>query len=107
MHSCAHNPTGCDLSMNDWKKLEELISRKELIPLFDTAYQGFASGDLDIDSESIRLFLRKGHQLITTQSFAKNMGLYGHRVGCISLICKDIDEKERVLSNFKLTIRPM
>ena len=47
------------------------------------AYQGFASGDLDIDANAIRIFLEDGHLIGCAQSFAKNMGLYGHRVGCL------------------------
>lgn len=75
LHSCAHNPTGCDISDEDWRKIEEVIASKKLVPLFDTAYQGFATGDLDRDAASIRLFESKGHNLITIQSFAKNLGL--------------------------------
>ena len=47
------------------------------------AYQGFASGDLDKDAKAIRIFLEDGHLIGCAQSFAKNMGLYGHRVGCL------------------------
>ena len=47
-----------------------------MFPFFDTAYQGFCSGDLDKDAASIRLFVDEGHELFIAQSFAKNMGLY-------------------------------
>lgn len=50
--------------------------RKKLFPFFDTAYQGFCSGDLDKDAAAIRLFVKEGHELFVAQSFAKNMGLY-------------------------------
>jgi aspartate aminotransferase len=52
-------------------------------PLFDMAYQGFASGDTQKDNQAIRIFLEDGHQLACAQSFAKSMGLYGQRIGCI------------------------
>lgn len=50
------------------------------------AYQGFASGDLEEDAKAIRLFIEDGHIVGCAQSFAKNMGLYGHRVGCLRLV---------------------
>jgi len=51
------------------------VARKKLIPLFDTAYQGFATGSLDQDAQSIRLFTDAGQPVIVVQSFAKNLGL--------------------------------
>jgi hypothetical protein len=59
------------------------LQRKQQYPLFDMAYQGFASGDTERDAESIRIFLADGHQIAVGQSFAKNMGLYGQRIGCL------------------------
>lgn len=47
------------------------------------AYQGFASGDPERDAKSIRIFLEDGHLIGCSQSYAKNMGLYGQRVGCL------------------------
>jgi histidinol-phosphate/aromatic aminotransferase/cobyric acid decarboxylase-like protein len=59
------------------------LQQKQQYPLFDMAYQGFASGDTERDAESIRIFLADGHQIAVGQSFAKNMGLYGQRIGCL------------------------
>ncbi len=56
---------------------------KNHFALFDMAYQGFASGDTNRDAQAIRIFLDDGHQVACAQSFAKNMGLYGQRVGCL------------------------
>ena len=75
--------------------------------LMDCAYQGFASGDAEKDAFAIRLFVDAGHSLLLAQSFAKNFGLYGERVGTLSVLCKDTDEAARVLSQLKLIIRPM
>lgn len=50
---------------------------------FDMAYQGFASGDPEKDAKAIRIFLEDGHHIGIAQSYAKNMGLYGQRVGCL------------------------
>ena len=62
------------------------MEKKKLIPFFDTAYQGFASGDLIKDVASIRLFADRGFSMLVAQSFAKNMGLYGERVGALHLV---------------------
>jgi aspartate aminotransferase len=59
------------------KKLQMLCKKKKLIPYFDSAYQGFASGDIIKDAWAIRYFTSLGFPLIVSQSYAKNMGLYG------------------------------
>ena len=56
MHACAHNPTGVDPTFENWKQIADTIKRKKLIPYFDSAYQGFASGDLINDAKAIRYF---------------------------------------------------
>lgn len=77
LHACAHNPTGVDPSQEMWKKIAVVMKKKSMIPYFDSAYQGFASGDVDKDAWAIRYFIEEGFQMIISQSFAKNMGLYG------------------------------
>ena len=71
------------------------------------AYQGFASGSTARDAFAVRHFVEEGHQIALSQSFAKNMGLYGERVGAFSLITADPEEKARVDSQLKIVIRPM
>lgn len=71
------------------------------------AYQGFASGSTSRDAFAVRHFVEQGHQIALAQSFAKNMGLYGERVGAFSLTVKDAEEKKRVDSQLKIVIRPM
>lgn len=71
------------------------------------AYQGFASGSVDKDAYAIRYFLKEGHQIALAQSYAKNMGLYGERVGSFSVVTSSKEEAERVLSQLKILIRPM
>uniref|UniRef100_A0A915IK44 Aspartate aminotransferase n=1 Tax=Romanomermis culicivorax TaxID=13658 RepID=A0A915IK44_ROMCU len=107
LHACAHNPTGVDPSMKQWQKISEIIKSRNLFPFFDMAYQGFASGDVNNDAQAVRMFVGQGHQIALAQSFAKNMGLYGERVGAFTLTCSDADEKERVMSQLKILIRPM
>lgn len=76
LHSCAHNPTGCDPSQDQWKQIADVMQERKLFPFFDSAYQGFASGDLEKDSWAVRYFVSRGFELICAQSFAKNFGLY-------------------------------
>ena len=65
------------------------MKRNSLIPFFDSAYQGFASGDLEKDAWPIRYFMEQGFQMIVAQSFAKNMGLYGERCGAMHIVASD------------------
>ena len=74
---------------------------------FDSAYQGFASGDAEADAFAIRHFVDQGHSFALAQSFAKNFGLYGERVGVLSMVCGTPDEAAAVESQLKIIIRPM
>ena len=64
------------LLQDQWKKIADLVESKKLFPLFDSAYQGFASGDLDHDAWAVRYFADRGFEMMGTQSFSKNFGLY-------------------------------
>lgn len=86
LHACAHNPTGVDPTESQWHEIAELMRAKKHFPFFDTAYQGFASGDLDRDAGAIRYFVDQGFELLVAQSFAKNFGLYGERAGCFHFV---------------------
>ncbi|RSH87086.1 aspartate transaminase aat1 [Saitozyma podzolica] len=107
LHACAHNPTGIDPTEAQWKELSEIVKEKKHFPFFDMAYQGFASGDILKDAFAVRYFVEQGHQLLLSQSFAKNMGLYGERVGAVSFVCADKEEKARVDSQLKIIVRPL
>lgn len=107
LHACAHNPTGVDPTPEQWRKISEVMMKKGHFPFFDMAYQGFASGDTAKDAYAVRYFVEQGHQVALCQSFAKNMGLYGERVGAFSLVCESAEEKARVDSQLKILIRPI
>uniref|UniRef100_A0A0C9S8G8 Aspartate aminotransferase n=1 Tax=Wollemia nobilis TaxID=56998 RepID=A0A0C9S8G8_9CONI len=107
LHACAHNPTGVDPTQEQWQGIRQLVRQKGLLPFFDSAYQGFASGNLDADAYSVRLFVADGGECLIAQSYAKNMGLYGERVGALSIICRTENVAKRVESQLKLVIRPM
>jgi len=106
-HACAHNPTGVDPTHEQWREISNVVKNRNHISFFDCAYQGFASGNADVDAFSLRHFVSEGHNIILAQSFAKNFGLYGERVGALSFVCHDLTEAERVKSQLKILIRPM
>lgn len=96
LHACAHNPTGVDPTREQWKQIAEVMKRKSHFPFFDTAYQGFASGDLAKDGWAIRYFVEQGFELVIAQSYAKNFGLYGQRAGCFHYVTSpSADAKDR------------
>ncbi|KAE9375773.1 glutamate oxaloacetate transaminase 2 [Stipitochalara longipes BDJ] len=107
LHACAHNPTGVDPTPEQWKEISEAVKSGEHYAFFDMAYQGFASGDTDKDAFPVRYFVEQGHNPSLAQSFAKNMGLYGERVGAFSVVCADAEEKKRVDSQIKILVRPL
>jgi aspartate aminotransferase len=96
LHACAHNPTGVDPSLEQWGEIASLMKAKGHFPFFDTAYQGFASGDLDRDAGAIRLFVQMGFELVIAQSFAKNFGLYGERAGCFHYVAAPSPEAAEI-----------
>lgn len=107
LHACAHNPTGVDPTEDQWKELSTICKSKGHFVFFDMAYQGFASGDPTKDAFALRQFVADGHQLMLAQSFAKNLGLYGERVGLFSVVTESPEESKRVDSQVKILVRPM
>lgn len=107
LHACAHNPTGVDPTPEQWATISDALAGRDVRILFDAAYQGFASGDPERDAAAVRLFHQRGHRFGLVQSFAKNFGLYGERVGALSMVCDDADEAKRVESQLKILIRPL
>mmetsp|Transcript_13911 Transcript_13911/g.37616 ORF Transcript_13911/g.37616 Transcript_13911/m.37616 type:complete len:441 (+) Transcript_13911:78-1400(+) len=113
LHACAHNPTGVDPTPQQWRAILDIVQSRRLLPFFDSAYQGFASGDLNADAASLRMFANatapdgSPQELMLAQSFAKNMGLYGERVGALSIISKSADVAKLVDGQLRLVIRPM
>jgi len=107
LHACAHNPTGVDPTAEEWQEISHIMKQKGHYPFFDMAYQGFASGDLVKDAYALRLFVADGHRPALAQSYAKNMGLYGERVGAFTVICESQTEAKAVESQIKILVRPM
>eukprot|EP00761_Pharyngomonas_kirbyi_P006084 gb/GECH01006090.1/.p1 GENE.gb/GECH01006090.1/~~gb/GECH01006090.1/.p1 ORF type:complete len:434 (+),score=102.63 gb/GECH01006090.1/:1-1302(+) len=107
LHACAHNPTGVDPGMEQWKEISQVCKERNHIVFFDNAYQGFASGDPENDAQSFRYFIEDGHMPLITQSYAKNFGLYGERIGALNVVCQDSKVSEAVDSQLKVIIRAM
>lgn len=106
LHTVCHNPTGVDPSPQEWEQLGGIIKERQLFPIFDFAYQGFGQ-DLEADAFPIRSFVKSGGAALVCNSFSKNFGLYGERVGGITAVSQDADSAAAMLSQIKLTIRTM
>jgi aspartate/tyrosine/aromatic aminotransferase len=104
LHACCHNPTGADLSLEEWEKLSTIIRSKRLIPFFDLAYQGFGRS-LEEDVEAVRLFAKEGHEMLLAVSLSKNFSLYAERVGALFVTCESHKIAEHVLSKMKIISR--
>jgi aromatic-amino-acid transaminase len=104
LHACCHNPTGVDLSLDDWKAVLEVLREREHVPFLDIAYQGFGEG-IDEDAFAVRLFAASGMPFFVSSSFSKSFSLYGERVGALTIVTGSKEEAGRVLSQAKRVIR--
>jgi len=108
LHACAHNPTGVDPSRQEWEKIYDVVvNQLGLIPFFDSAYQGFATGSLENDGFAVRYFAEQGSEMLIAQSFSKNLGLYNERIGCASILTKDASAGKAVDTQLRGIVRPM
>ncbi|CAL6054043.1 Aspartate_aminotransferase [Hexamita inflata] len=98
LHACAHNPSGIDLSKDQWMEVLAIFKAKKHVAFFDVAYQGFATGSFEEDGFATRLFAREGVEIVVAQSFAKNFGLYGERVGCCHIVHTDKNNAQLTLN---------
>lgn len=104
LHACCHNPTGYDITPEQWQQVIDVVQARGLIALLDMAYQGFANG-IEQDGAVIKQCIDAGLRFFVANSFSKNFGLYGERVGALHAVCQDADEAKRVLSQLKITVR--
>jgi aromatic-amino-acid transaminase len=104
LHACCHNPTGCDLSPEQWAQVVQVVKARQLVPFLDMAYQGFGEGIAE-DGAVIGQFVAAQLRFFVSTSFSKSFSLYGERVGALSVVCGDNDEASRVLSQLKIVIR--
>lgn len=104
LQACCHNPTGADLTPEQWKQLSELIKTQRIIPFFDLAYQGLGQ-DVEKDVFAVRYFMEQGHEMLVAVSYAKNLGLYGERVGMLATFINEESAKKSVASQLKQIAR--
>ena len=104
LHPCCHNPTGADLTNEQWDAVIEILKARELIPFLDIAYQGFGAG-MEEDAYAIRAIASAGLPALVSNSFSKIFSLYGERVGGLSVMCEDAEAAGRVLGQLKATVR--
>jgi aromatic-amino-acid transaminase len=104
LHPCCHNPTGADLTHDQWDAVIEVLKARNLIPFLDIAYQGFGAG-MEDDAYAIRAVASAGLPALVSNSFSKIFSLYGERVGGLSVVCEDAEAASRVLGQLKATVR--
>jgi aromatic-amino-acid transaminase len=104
LHACCHNPTGVDLSHEQWTAVIDVVVSRGLLPFLDFAYQGFGDG-IDVDAAAVRRFADLGIPVFVSSSFSKSLSLYGERVGSLSVVAPTPDEAIRVLSQLKRVVR--
>jgi aromatic-amino-acid transaminase len=104
LHACCHNPTGADLTQEQWGQVIEAVKVGGLIPFLDMAYQGFGSGIAE-DGAVVGRFVQAGGPLLVSNSFSKSFSLYGERVGALSVVASSAEEAARLLSQLKRVVR--
>ncbi|WP_442768042.1 amino acid aminotransferase [Acinetobacter bohemicus] len=104
LHPCCHNPTGADLTPDEWDQVIAILKQRDLIPFLDIAYQGFGQG-LEQDAYAIRALDQSGMNFIVSNSFSKIFSLYGERIGGLTFVCDDQATAQKVLGQLKATVR--
>ncbi|WP_328185495.1 amino acid aminotransferase [Marinobacter sp. OP 3.4] len=104
LHGCCHNPSGADLSVEQWQDVTSLIQRKGLLPFVDMAYQGLGDG-LDQDATGLRHLASQVPEMLVAASCSKNFGLYRERTGALMLISETPDINQAATSQLLSVIR--
>jgi aromatic-amino-acid transaminase len=104
LHACCHNPTGYDITTEQWSQVIAAVKARGLVPFLDMAYQGFGQGIAE-DGAAVEQFMQAGIAFFVATSFSKSFSLYGERVGALSVVCESKEEAGRVLSQLKRVIR--
>jgi len=104
LHGACHNPTGVDLNQAQWQAIADVVAERKLLPLVDFAYQGFGNG-LKEDAAGLLNLCRPGQELMIANSYSKNFGLYNERVGALTVVAKDAQTADTLLSHVKAAVR--
>ncbi|MDE0632466.1 MAG: aspartate/tyrosine/aromatic aminotransferase [Caldilineaceae bacterium] len=104
LHGCCHNPTGADLSPQQWQAVAAVCADRGILPLLDFAYQGFGDG-LDEDATGVRIVAEQCRELLVATSYSKNFGLYNERVGALTLVAGSAEAADAANSHMKICVR--
>lgn len=104
LHPCCHNPTGVDLSREQWREVIAVLQERGLIPFLDLAYQGLGEG-MEEDAYAVRAMAEAGLSFLVANSFSKNLSVYGERCGGLSVVCGSAEEADLVLGQMKAIVR--
>ena len=104
LHPCCHNPTGIDLTNEQWQQVVDVVKQRNLLAFFDMAYQGFGFG-LNEDTQAIKLMAESGQPFLLAQSFSKIFSLYSERVGALCVVCESPETAETIQGQLKFTVR--
>jgi aromatic-amino-acid transaminase len=92
LHGCCHNPTGANLSLDQWAQVCDVLAARGAVPFIDLAYQGFGDG-LDADAAATRMVAARFPEVLIAASCSKNFGIYRERTGVFIALSKDADQK--------------
>jgi aspartate/tyrosine/aromatic aminotransferase len=104
LHACCHNPSGVDLSFEQWQKIALVGREKGWTPFLDFAYQGLGQG-VEEDRLAVEQFALLGVDYFVASSFSKNFGLYNERTGALTIVCPSIEESTVAMSHLKAAVR--
>ncbi len=93
LHGCCHNPTGANLTLEQWAEVASVLEQTGALPLIDLAYQGFGDG-LEEDAAGTRLIASRIPEVLIAASCSKNFGIYRERTGCLLALCADAATRE-------------
>ncbi|PFG61752.1 aromatic-amino-acid transaminase [Thioclava sp. ES.031] len=92
LHGCCHNPTGANLTLEQWGKVADLLKETGAVPMIDLAYQGFGDG-LEADAAGTRLIAERLPEVLIAASCSKNFGIYRERTGCLMVLGSEETKK--------------
>lgn len=104
LHGCCHNPTGANLSNEQWDEVAQIAVDTGFFPFFDVAYQGFGD-DLVTDAYSVRKFADTVEEMAVATSCSKNFGIYRDRVGCAFIMAKHSAEADVAFKQLQTVAR--
>lgn len=104
LHGCCHNPSGADLTADQWQAVTQLIQRKGLLPFVDMAYQGLGEG-LERDAAGLRYLASQVPEMVVAASCSKNFGLYRERTGALMLVSETRAINQAAISQLLSVVR--